>query len=1098
MAGVIPQPVTINFAQGVNLKDDPWQIPLGSWLALENSVFTTGKRLTKRNGYKLITTIPGAATITTYLGNLISLSSVLSLYSQDTNTVISAGSIQPMGLSVLPMVRSATSQTTTDMAIAPNGLACETWLDSNGSSYYQINDSVTGGTIIPAVSITSAVDVNATMSRVFVLGNYFIVTYLATVSSNPTLRYIAIPFNAPTMPFSPTTISTSITSITAAYDGLSVNVNAGLLYLAWEDAGVIKLTSITNSLVQDPTINQASSAADLISLAWDSINSQLWLTYYSSGSNTIKASAYSSSLSLLLAGTTVVSSVTLNNGLTSTAAAGVLTIFYEVSNFYAYDSSLRTDYISSNTLTIGGTAGTPQIILRGIGLSSKATLLNGVNYMLACYSSAYQPTYFLITAVGNVIGKLAYSNGGGYIINQILPQINVSTVKGNPVFQISYLYKDFLASIANPVGPAGSNVGTNSTIGAAAPPIYTQSGINASTWNFNTSVTSQETGRILHMGVGFPMIFDGVKPVEHQFHLWPDAIEVSTSNTGGGLFAQQYYYQGIYSWTDGQGNPEQSAPSVPIPITVTAGSGITFDSVFSSGASSITVSSSTGLFVGQIITDTTTPSNIQANTKITKIVGITIFLSLPTAGASASSPGDTLQTVDQGTNTIYFPTLRLTDKTVNKVRLQLYRWSTQNQNFYEVTSVQNPVLNNPAVDYVTIVDTQNDLAIVGNSLIYTTGGVVEDIAAPSFSISAMFDDRLWIVDAEDPYSMWYSKQVLEGTGVEFSDLFTYYVAPTSGAQGSTGPITALCPMDTELIVFKQDAMFYINGTGPDNTGANSTYSQPIYISSTVGCSNPNSIVQTNDGIMFQSDKGIWLLGRNLQPMYIGAPVERLVLGNTVTAASIIPGTTQARFKMNTGITLMYDYFYKQWGWFTNTNAISATLYNGLDTYLDPFGRIAQETPELYLDISTPISMYALSNWIQLQGLSGYQRFLELQILGSYISPHNLNMQFGYDFGPLSEQAIIEPINGTGTFGSDQLFGQTSPFGGPGSLEQWRTQIANQQCQSFQISIQEVYDSTQGMPAGAGLTLSAFTAIVGVTKGYRPVRAAQTVGTNGGS
>lgn len=1096
MQSIIQQAVTINFVQGVNLKSDPWQIPIGQFLELKNSIFTTQGQLSKRNGYELIATIPGAATITTYLGNLVSLSSALNIYSQDTKTVINTGPLQPMGLSVLPMVRSATSQTTVDIAVAPNGLSCETWLDSNGNSYYQINDSLTGGTIIPAISITTGTDVNASMSRVYVLGNYFVLTYLATVSSNPAIRYIAIPYNSPTIQLAPVTISTAITSISAAYDAFSANINRGALYLAWEDAGAIKLTQISNTLIQSPTVTLAAAPADLISLSFDSNNSQLWLSFYNSGTNTIKVAAYSSTLAPILASTTIVSSITLHNGLTSTSNSGVVTVFYEVSHFYGFDASLRTDFISKNTCTIAGVVGSPSVVLRGVGLSSKAIYSNGLSYMLICYSSAYQPTYFLINSNGNIIGKLAYANGGGYILNQILPQINLSINQdGHTVFQIGYLFKDFLASIANPVGPLGSDVGTNKTMGASAPPIYTQTGINLSKWIFDAPVASAETGRILHMGNGFPVMFDGVKPVEHQFHLWPDALEVSTANSGGGLSAQQYYYLGIYNWTDAQGNPQFSAPSIPVGITVAAGAGLTFTSVFLSGVSSIVASSATGLFVGQILTDSTTGGNIQANTRITSIVGTTIGLSLPTVGASASTPGDTLQTVNQGTNTIFFPTLRLTDKTVNKVRLNLYRWSTANQNFYEVTSVSSPTLNDPSVDYITITDTKNDLSIVGNSLIYTTGGVVEDIAAPSFSICTMFDDRLWVVDAEDPFLMWYSKQVLPGTGVEFSDLFTYYVAPTQGAQGSTGPLTAIAPMDTELIMFKQDAMFYLNGTGPDNVGNGSTYSQPIYISSTVGCSNPNSIVQTDEGLMFQSDKGIWLLSRGLQPLYIGAPVERLVLGNIVTAANIIPGTTQARFILNTGITLMYDYFYKQWGWFTNTPGVSATLYNGMHTYLDKYNRIVQETPGKYLDVSTPVCMSFMSNWIQLKGLEGYQRFLEFQLLGSYITPHTLNVEFGYDFGPLSEQAEIEPINGTGTYGSDALFGQTSPYGGPGSLEQWRVQNSNQQCQSFQVSIQEVYDPTQGVQAGAGLTLSAFTAIVGVTRGYRPVKAATTVGTN---
>lgn len=1093
MVGIAQQTVTLNFAQGLNLKSDPWQVPMGQFLDLKNSIFTTQGQLRKRNGYELLTTIIGASTITTYLDNLISLGTSLSLFSQDTQSVINTGTIQPMGLKVLPVVRSATSQSTVDMAIAPNGLSCEVWIDSNGNSYYQINDSSTGGTIIPKVSITTGTDVSATLPRVSIVGSYFIITYLATVASSATLRYIAIPYNNPTNPFAPSTVSTAITSITAAYDALSVDVNSGVVYLAWEDSGVIKLTSISSSLVQGSTITLNSAPADLISLTWDPINSQLWLSFYSSSTSTIKAAAYSSSISILLAATTVVSSVTVNNGLTSTASNGVLTVFYEVSNFYGYDGSLRTDYLSSNTCTIGGVAGSPIIILRGVGLASKAILYNGSPYMAICYSSVYQPTYFLINSSGKIIGKLAYSNGGGYIINQILPQINLLTNNGVSTFQIGYLFKDFLASIANPVGPAGSNVGTNKTMGAAAPPIYTQTGINLATWTFGATVPVAETGQILHMGMGYPVMFDGVAPVEHQFHLWPDAIEASTANSGGGLFAQQYYYQGIYNWTDGQGNPQYSAPSIPIPVTALAGSGITFDSVFSSGVSSITVSSATGLFIGQIITDTTTSGNIQANTKITSIVGTTIGLSLPTSGASTTTPGDTLQTLDQATNTIFFPTLRLTDKTINKVRLRLYRWSTLNQNFFEVTSVSSPTLNDPTIDYITITDTKNDLSIVGNSLIYTTGGTVEDIAAPSFSVCTMFDDRLWILDAEDG-TLWYSKQVIPGTGVEFSDLFTYYVAPTQGAQGSTGLPKALCPMDTELIVFKKDAIFYLTGSGPDNTGAGSTYSQPIYISSTVGCDNPNSIVQTDEGLMFQSDKGIWLLGRGLQPVYIGQAVERLVLGNIVTSSNVIPGTTQVRFKMNTGISLMYDYLYKQWG-VHSISGISSTLYQGLDTIIDKYGRIVKESPGSYLDISTPVLLSFISNWIQLSGLSGYQRFLELQILGSYITPHTLDVRFGYDYGPLSEQAEIQPINGTGNYGTDDLFGQTSPYGGPGILEQWRIQNSTEQCQSFQVSVQEVYDATSGVTAGAGLTLSAFTAIVGVTRGYRPVKAATTVGTN---
>lgn len=1099
-----PQPVTINFADGVNTKADPWQVPIGQFLSLENSVFTIAGQMKKRNGYGLVTTIPSASSITTFDGNLLALSnSALELYSENTKTSSSAGYIQPMGLSVEPLVRRPTGQTTVDTAVAPNGLACSAWLDSNGNSYYQINDANNGGTIVPAVSITTGTDVSATMPRVFVLGNYFVITYTATVSSTHTLRYIAVPLLNPSVPLAAATIATTISSITGAYDGVVAPTAPDILYLAWngsDGGGAVRITSITSTLAIGSVIAVTGVAANLLSLTWDVSRNQLWVTFYNSSNNTIKTRAYNQALTNLLTTTTLVSSITLNNGLTSTANAGILSIFYEVNNTYTYDSTLRTDYISTNTCTLGGSVGTASVVVRGVGLGSKAIYLSatGRSYMFAVYGSSYQPSYFLIDSSGNILGKLAYSNGGGYIINQIMPQMNVSTNDlGYAVFKTGYLFKDFLSSIANPVGPAGTDTGTNKTMGAAnSVPIYTQTGINLSTFTFNTPVPTAETGGILHLGMGFPWMFDGVKPVEHQFHVWPDAVEVTSTNSGGGMLAQAYYYQAIYYWIDGAGNPQYSAPSVPVTTTVAVGGGLTtFHSVFSAGDTVITVSSATGLFVGQILTDSTTGSNLTTGTYIKAISGTSVTLSLPAAGSSTTSPGDALTTTQQGTATVYVPTLRLTAKTsTNKVIIKIYRWSTAQQEFYEVTSVASPTLNDPTVDYITFTDHQSDVAILGNSLIYTTGGVVEDVAAPSFSVCSMFDDRLWVLDAEDPFTMWYSKQVIAGTGVEFSDLFTFYVAPTQGAQGSTGPITALAPMDTELVIFKKDAMYYINGSGPDNTGANSTYSQPIYISSTVGCANPNSIVLTDQGIMFQSDKGIWLLGRGLQPEYIGAMVEKYVVGNLVTSATVIPGTTQVRFTIDTGITVMYDYFYNKWGTFTNTPALSATLYQDLHTYLNPYGQIVQETPGSYLDISTPVLLSFETGNIQLQGLSGYQMLLEFQLLGSYISPHLLNVQIAYNYGPLSEQAEIQPINETGLYGSDARYGQTSPYGGPGSLEQWRIQPATLQCQAFRISIQEVFDPSFGLPAGAGFTLSAITPIVGLTRSYRPLRSSNTVGT----
>jgi hypothetical protein len=173
-------------------------------------------------------------------------------------------------------------------------------------------------------------------------------------------------------------------------------------------------------------------------------------------------------------------------------------------------------------------------------------------------------------------------------------------------------------------------------------------------------------------------------------------------------------------------------------------------------------------------------------------------------------------------------------------------------------------------------------------------------------------------------------------------------------------------------------------------------SQPIFITATVGSVNQHSIVFTDAGLMFQSDKGIWLLGRNgISVEFIGAPVEPLTKTALVNSAVSIPGTTQVKFTLDSGITLMYDYFFGQWAEDT-VDVISSTLYNNLHTVLDKYGNIYQETPGLYLDGNSPVLMQFTTSWFNLAGLQGYQRIYEFQMLASYVSPHKLYCTVAYN------------------------------------------------------------------------------------------------------
>ena len=998
------QNLNIPFSQGLDTKSDNKQLSPGKFLELQNTVFNKGGLLQKRNGFGSLTELddPTLNTLTTFNGNLTAIGESLYAFSQDTNQWVNKGEIASVQLSTLPLVRNSSSQQSIDVALATNGLCCVVWKDADGFSKYRVTDSTNGQVIVE----TTNLETGAALPRVFLLGQYFFITYLIDVGLTTHMRFITISTSNVSSVTSPSDITTQVDSISAAYDGQIVD---GQLYLAWNAStigGAVKIMYYDQFLAPHLVHTLAGQDADRISICGDTTvgGPYVWLSFVTSG-GVLKTIAYDNQLNTALALTTVASSVTVSN-LTSYAQNSVNTIFYAIQNTYSY-SSTRSDYLRKVTVTLPGVVGTPSTILRSVALASKANLVGSKVYMLVAYGGAYQPTYFLIDENGNCVGKLAYSNGGGYPSTQILSN---SIVNGND-FQVGYQFKDQIIAV---------NKDTNITnVGG----LYSQLGLNLATFTVSNSVMpTAEIGGARHFASGFLWMYDGVKPVEHSFHVWPEDIEATTSNSGGSMTNQVYYYQVTYEWTDASGNVHRSAPSIAV-----------------------------------------------------------------LADLSGGSPSSNKVTLD-------IPTYRVTYKTnPNPVRIVIYRWSEAQQSFYQVTSITSPLLNDTSVDSVQYVDTQADSAILGNSLIYTTGGVIENIAAPACNGIALFKSRLFLIDAEDPNLIWYSKLVIENTPVEMSDLLTIFVAPTTGAQGSTGECTVLSAMDDKLIIFKPDAIYYVTGQGPDNTGGNNNFSDPIFITSTVGSSNDRSITFVPAGIMFQSDKGIWLLGRDLSTNYIGAPVDDYN-SFTVNSALTIPGTNQVRFSLDGSVTLMFDYFYLQWGTFTNIPTISATLYEGMHTYLNTYGQVFQETQDTYLDGTSPVLISFRTGWFNMAGLQGFERAYFFYLLGQYISPHKLQIGIAYDYNENPVQtSTVMPDNYSPAWGGDTLWGSSSPWGGLSNIEQWRVFLQRQKCQAFQIIVNEIYDSSIGIEAGAGLTLSGINLVLGAKGTYPRLAPKYSVG-----
>lgn len=449
--------------------------------------------------------------------------------------------------------------------------------------------------------------------------------------------------------------------------------------------------------------------------------------------------------------------------------------------------------------------------------------------------------------------------------------------------------------------------------------------------------------------------------------------------------------------------------------------------------------------------------------------------------STPSAPVTFTATANQAA-TYVVPTLALTAKT--GVVLQGYRTTVNGSIFFQITNFNQSgsFFNVPTVDTLSWVDTQSDAAIAANPQLYTTGGVLDNDPAPAVGAMAVHRNRLFVLDSNNPLQIWPSKQVVTPAPVEFSGLLVLNVTPDGGG------VTALASLDDKLIVFKADRIYMFLGQGPDALGNQNDFTDAILVTSDTGCSVPKSIVLTDDGLMFQSPKGIYRLSRALQAIYIGAPVEGVIdSGNEsheVTSGAMMSETNQVRFGVNNGTGLpgliTYDYLVGQWGTSVIDSAlaapdsIDATVVDGVYYSLFDYSGLGHTeigvAEEADGSAADPIGQPFLSfttGWIKIGGLQRFQRAYKLQILGTGTAG-KISVSIAYDNDPtITQTTIVTPIvNGSGTF-------------------QLSVSLVRQKCQALQITVQDIDGNLASV---SGLALE-----IGMKKGTNKLPATKSFG-----
>ena len=343
--------------------------------------------------------------------------------------------------------------------------------------------------------------------------------------------------------------------------------------------------------------------------------------------------------------------------------------------------------------------------------------------------------------------------------------------------------------------------------------------------------------------------------------------------------------------------------------------------------------------------------------------------------------------------TLTLPTLRLTQKT--NVRICVARSKGNDASaFYRVTSLDPTqsgaaangyVANDATVDAKTVIDRLDDTTLANQEPLYTNGGVLSNDPVGLGSAITTGKNRLFWTDPSDPNIIRYSRELASGYGVE--------VAPENQLKCDPygGDIVALAVMDDNVIVFKEHAPYEFSGDGPLPNGdsANTGFTNPQLITADVGCTDIASIALTPQGTVFKSAKGIYMLGRDHNVSYIGAPVESFN-GQTVRRATLMEDRTQVLFLTDSGKSLLYDYFFQQWSTYTNHQGYDAAIVNGKYHYIRTDGRVFRETPGVYSDDGVRIPIRIDTAWLHFVGhLQGLQAFWYVHILGERKSAHQL-------------------------------------------------------------------------------------------------------------
>lgn len=385
--------------------------------------------------------------------------------------------------------------------------------------------------------------------------------------------------------------------------------------------------------------------------------------------------------------------------------------------------------------------------------------------------------------------------------------------------------------------------------------------------------------------------------------------------------------------------------------------------------------------------------------------------------SAPSTPISVTTTGSTGSVAFSIPTPILTRK--RGVRIVLYRSETNGLNFHRTTPGAGAYLvpESGAPEFASVVDGVADSSIIDNEAIYSTGpeggstgGELVHLPPRGYTTAHRHLDYVLTDSMDDPLSVEVSLPVLYESGTSWNEALRFRVPSGSGR------VVAFATVDDALIIKTETADYVVTGYGPNRAGTDNGFSNPRYLTGSLGALDWRSVVRSRDGVFFKATSGIHLLTRSLDTLAVGDAVERY-RPLTITGAMDVPHRQEVRFYTAEGTTLVYCYDAntRQWATFTGQPAprgAAACRLGQCPVFSDGTHVLREDTSGFddYMPAAggtdgqvRPIKVG--TSWMQWAGIQGLQRIWRAVLLVEAAQGFSMSYQPLYDFDEAPDSGL---------------------------------------------------------------------------------------------